>query len=188
MRIGKGTLVGSQTGLALHFLLFWVWEFRIVLDTYKSLQARFRVFFVVVVVLAKQFPKNLMSFWSVFFNYYLKELQRSFLHIVFNKEPQLYLLACVFSLSPGVLNEWYLLELILNYRLRWDGNSLYLIFFLRMVPITWQKILKGRFFKKAKEALAASSELCSCFSVEYCGSRLFQFFRAPDLGLGQFTP
>lgn len=49
-----------------------------------------------------------MSFWSVFFNYYLKEPQRSSLHIVFNKEPHLYLLASVFSLSPGVLNEWYL--------------------------------------------------------------------------------
>lgn len=62
------------------------------------------------------------------------------------------------------------LELILSYRLRWDGNSLYLIFFLRMVPITWQKILKGRFLKKVKEALAASSELYNYFSVEYCGS------------------
>lgn len=148
MRIGKGTLVGGQTGLALHFLLFWVWEFRIVLDTYKSLQARFRVFIFVVVVLAKQFPKNLMSFWSVFFNYYLKELQRSFLHIVFNKEPQLYLLACVFSLSPGVLNEWYLLELILNYRLRWDGNSLYLIFFLGWFPLVGRKFLREGSLKK----------------------------------------
>lgn len=55
-----------------------------------------------------------------------------------------YLLASVLSLSlsPWVLNEWYLLGTILNCRLGWDGNNRSLISFLTMAPITWQKILK----------------------------------------------
>lgn len=61
-------------------------------------------------------------------------------------------------LSSGVLNEWYLLGTILNYRLGMDNTYFYLIFFLRMAHISWQKILKGRVLKKVKEALTASSK------------------------------
>lgn len=77
----------------------------------------------------------------------------------FYQRTHLYLLVSMFFLSPGVWNEW----------LRWDDNSFYLTFFLRMAPIIWQKILKGRFLKKVKEILTAFSEIL----LMECGSNWF---------------
>lgn len=149
MGVGKCPLLEGWTVFTLHFLLLWVWGLGIVSDSYRLFQARFRVFicFCFVLLFGKTVPSKVVRFWSVFFSYYHEKPQRS-CQDIFNKEPHLLLAGLCVLFSRWVLNEWYPLGIVLNYRLGWDNSSLNLIFFLRMAPIIWQKILKGRFLER----------------------------------------